>query len=388
MSNSPNLSMPFLAAGQAQKHVTLNEALRILDTLVQGAAVSRTLGTPPAAPLDGQLYVIHTSANGIWAGKANQLASYQDNGWVYFTPKEGWIVWVCDENQLCVYAGSAWESVNGSVSAFPVMGVNATADTTNRLSVSAPATLLNHAGNGHQLKLNKAQTTDTASVLFQNGFSGRAEIGLQGSDSFGAKVSANGTNWVDGFALTPAGDLGIGTTQPQSAMHVERNKSVLTMVETDITTPTGAGMSCFTQKLPSLGGERLGFASYGSRGGAALSLSAAGFGAYAEAAWTSGTSHPTYLRFETTGANEAVPSERMRIAANGNIGIGMTSPMAKLQVNGAVRVGAYTLTTLPSASGNGVGSMIYVINAVGGPVIAFSDGTNWRKVTDRLLVSQ
>ena len=78
----------------------------------------------------------------------------------------------------------------------------------------------------------------------------------------------------------------------------------------------------------------------------------------------------------------------MRIAANGNIGIGITTPAAKLQVNGAVRVGAYTLTTLPNAATNGIGSMIYVINAVGGPVIAFSDGTSWRKVTDRLLVNQ
>lgn len=62
----------------------------------------------------------------------------------------------------------------------PQLGVNATADTTNRLSVPSPATLLNHEGAGHQLKINKAGITHTASLLYQTGFSRRAEMGLAG----------------------------------------------------------------------------------------------------------------------------------------------------------------------------------------------------------------
>jgi hypothetical protein len=46
---------------------------------------------------------------------------------------------------------------------------------------------------------------------------------------------------------------------------------------------------------------------------------------------------------------------------------------------------SYTTTTLPSASI--AGAMIYVSNETGGAVPAFSDGTNWRRVTDRAIVS-
>jgi hypothetical protein len=46
---------------------------------------------------------------------------------------------------------------------------------------------------------------------------------------------------------------------------------------------------------------------------------------------------------------------------------------------------SYTTTTLPSASV--AGAMIYVTNETGGPVPAFADGTNWRRVTDREIVT-
>ena len=48
---------------------------------------------------------------------------------------------------------------------------------------------------------------------------------------------------------------------------------------------------------------------------------------------------------------------------------------------------SYSASSLPSASEEGEGKMIYVFNESGGAVIAFSDGTNWRRVTDREVVS-
>ncbi len=46
---------------------------------------------------------------------------------------------------------------------------------------------------------------------------------------------------------------------------------------------------------------------------------------------------------------------------------------------------SYTVATLPSASV--AGGMVYVSNASGGATVAFSDGTNWRRVQDRAIVS-
>ena len=44
-----------------------------------------------------------------------------------------------------------------------------------------------------------------------------------------------------------------------------------------------------------------------------------------------------------------------------------------------------TVASLPSAMQ--AGQVVYVSDETGGPVLAFSDGTNWRRVTDRAVVS-
>jgi Protein of unknown function (DUF2793) len=94
---------------------------------------------------------------------------------------------------------ATWQDV--PVNPTPLVGINATADTTNRLSVSAPATLLNNAGNGHQLKINKNAAADTASLLYQTGFSGRVEMGTTGDDNMHVKVSADGTVWKEAIVV-------------------------------------------------------------------------------------------------------------------------------------------------------------------------------------------
>ena len=45
----------------------------------------------------------------------------------------------------------------------------------------------------------------------------------------------------------------------------------------------------------------------------------------------------------------------------------------------------FTVSTLPSASTPA--QMIYVSDESGGATVAFSDGTNWRRVQDRAIVS-
>ena len=46
---------------------------------------------------------------------------------------------------------------------------------------------------------------------------------------------------------------------------------------------------------------------------------------------------------------------------------------------------SYTVSTLPAATP--AGQMVYVTNESGGAVPAFADGTNWRRVTDRAIVT-
>lgn len=63
----------------------------------------------------------------------------------------------------------------------------------------------------------------------------------------------------------------------------------------------------------------------------------------------------------------------------------LDSDLTDLASNGYVPLISYTVATLPSAAAPI--RMIYVSDESGGAVPAFNDGTNWRRVTDRAVVS-
>jgi hypothetical protein len=198
MDETPLLKLPYSLAAQSQKHVTHNEALRALDALVQLSVLDKDLASPPGSPADSACYIVGASPTGAWSGQATHIAAYQDGAWAFYIPLEGWLAWVADENVLYAFDGASWipaPGAGGSVNPVAMVGVNATADATNKLSVASPASLFNHDGAGHQLKINKASAGQTGSVLFQTGYSGRAEFGLAGDDDFQVKVSADGSTW-------------------------------------------------------------------------------------------------------------------------------------------------------------------------------------------------
>ena len=189
------LSLPLILPAQAQKHVTHNEALLKLDLMVQLAVINRTLTTPPALPVIGDRHIVAAGATGPWVGQAGRIALFTQAGWQFTQALPGWQAYVMAESQMAFFNGLGWNALSDGPFTVGRLGVSATPDATNRLAVSSPATLLNHAGAGHQLKLNKAVAGDTASLLFQTGFGGRAEMGTAGADDFSVKVSADGSAW-------------------------------------------------------------------------------------------------------------------------------------------------------------------------------------------------
>ncbi|MFE3836323.1 DUF2793 domain-containing protein [Pseudogemmobacter sonorensis] len=199
---TPLLGLPLILPAQAQKHVTHNEALRMLDITVQLSVLDRDRNAPPETPAEGDRHLVATTgtATGDWVGQENSVATFLAGAWLHLAPQEGWRAWVAAEGRMLTYGAGGWS--DGA--AFGQIGVNAAADATNRLAVSSPATLLNHAGGGHQLKLNKAASTDTASLLFQSQWSGRAEMGLAGSDAFSIKVSPDGASFHTTLEALPA----------------------------------------------------------------------------------------------------------------------------------------------------------------------------------------
>lgn len=209
MSTTANLGLPLIEAAQAQKHVTHNEALRRLDAIVHLAVKERPRADPPASPAEGERYIVAEGAAGTWTGHDNEIAAWQDGAWAFYAPVVGWRAWIVVESTEVYWSGSAWEAALAgvaSVNPAALVGVNTTADATNKLAVKSDATLFSHddvtPGSGdHQMKINKSAAARTASLLFQSGYAGRAEIGLTGNDDFSFKVSPDGNAFKDAIIV-------------------------------------------------------------------------------------------------------------------------------------------------------------------------------------------
>jgi hypothetical protein len=231
MTDSANLALPFLEAAQAQKHVTHNEALRLLDTLVQLAVLDRDLNAPPSAPSEGQRWIVKASPSptGAWAGHGNHVAAWQDGGWTFSAPKAGWLAFVVDEGVLLAWSGTAWVAALDVMSGITtlqnlaLLGIGTTADSTNPLSAKLnnalwAARTVAEGGDGHlRYKMSKESAAKTLSLLLQANFSGRAEVGLTGDDNLHFKVSADGATWLDAITIdksTAKLTLGTGFTDP------------------------------------------------------------------------------------------------------------------------------------------------------------------------------
>lgn len=228
---TPNLRLPYIMPSQAQKHVTHNEAIRALDALVQIGVIAQSTATPPADPTDGDRYIVPVGASGAWLGKDRFVAAFQDGNWVFFTPEAGWVAYVIADNTMVVHDGAAWvplpltllpenfQTIDG-------IGINTSYDAVNRLAVASAASLFNHNGAGHQIKINKKLASNTASLLFQTNWSGRAEFGTAGDDNFRVKVSPDGVTWNEAIQVErTTGAVGIGGLSPSRMLHVRGNSA-------------------------------------------------------------------------------------------------------------------------------------------------------------------
>ena len=237
MTDTSNLGLPCIEGSQAQKHVTHNDALRILDALVQLAVLDRDLTAPPSAPAEGDRYVVGAGATGTWAGHDDAIAAWQDGGWHFSVPRTGWLAYVADEGILVVWTGSAWVDVFSALTVLQNLtrlGIGTTADGANPLSAKLNNALFAarteaEGGDGNlYYKLSKESVAKTLSLLFQDNWSGRAEIGLTGDDDLHVKVSADGSHWIEALVA----DRTSGLLKVQGLSHAASNAHAACMVFT------------------------------------------------------------------------------------------------------------------------------------------------------------
>jgi hypothetical protein len=213
---TPNLSLPFIAQGQAQKEVSHNDALNILDALVQISVKSRTQTAPPGSPAQGDRYIVPTGASGVWVGQTNKVAIYRDAAWVFFTPKTGWVAWIESEGLEAAFHLNAWQayvavSPNGAAAGIAISeeeltltgaSVNSSIVIPNRaicLAVSSRTTLAITGATSYSVGIsgNTGKFGSSLGIAL-----GSTNIGVIGPEAFYANtqlvVTAGGSNFTGG----------------------------------------------------------------------------------------------------------------------------------------------------------------------------------------------
>jgi hypothetical protein len=199
MTQTANLALPLLAAAQAQKHVTHNEALAILDALAQIAVKARGSNDSPADPASGDRYIVGSSAAGVFLGQEDAVAWFDAGVWRFLAPQVGWLAFVEDETRLIVFDGTAWRAIEDILSlpnVFASLGIGTAPDSQNLLAAKINNALFT------ALTVGEGGSGDFRMVLNKEaGWSARAEFGLLGSDDFGLKVSPDGGSWHNAFVV-------------------------------------------------------------------------------------------------------------------------------------------------------------------------------------------
>ena len=197
MSQSTNLALPYLASSQSQKHVTVNEGLRFLDVLVQISVKSAALNAPPGSPGDGQRWIIGPVPTGLWAGRAMQIAAWQDGAWVFYAPKDGWLAWNEATLTSLIFSSGAWVSLIGALLAAGV------ADTAFTLTDDADPT------KKAMFELAGISTGTTRTFTLPNSSSELAI--LAGTQTFTGNKTFTGTLTASGTVTISAAAATIGT---------------------------------------------------------------------------------------------------------------------------------------------------------------------------------
>ncbi len=396
-TQSPRLSLSYLQNSQAQKHVTVNESLRRLDALVQCAVVSATVTAEPAEPEEGNAWILPAGRTGAaWDFiPAGHIAVFQDAAFEPVAPPAGFLAYVLDSGRFLLFDGSGWAEIPLTAGNVPALGVNTASDTFNRLSVKSDVELLTHddvtPGSGDARKIvNKAASGNTASLLFQTGFSGRAEIGLIGDDMLAFKVSGDGAAFTEVLRADAAsGNIALRRGSAARALHVGGPIDPGIRLQED-----GAGGY---GELVAASGTQTVLSHVTPSGDAFIDLAPIPSDGTGQAMFrffrATNTTHSCNIDVHV-GDGTASINHRLCGKAHsylqingGNLRVGSNAtPVCKLDVAGPVRVGSYTVATLPAAIA-GAGQIVFVSDETGGAVLAFSDGTDWRRVTDRAVVA-
>ena len=107
-NTTANCDLPLLMPAQAQKHVTVNDALLRLDGQVDLVLQSLNRITPPEAVLDGLCWGVPAGAVNDWEGQGGKIAIAANGGWIFVTPGFGRRAMIADQGVTAIHDGAVW----------------------------------------------------------------------------------------------------------------------------------------------------------------------------------------------------------------------------------------------------------------------------------------
>jgi|GEM_PF-1646471 len=357
---------PYIIPGQAQKHVTHNTALEHIDAVTHLCLDGLNVDVPPQDPIIGTCYDISASPKGVFANNANHVAAYQDTGWHFFPKIKGMLALHTEDNILMFYDGNRWEPILKPTqpNELPMLGVNTLADSTNKLSVKSESILFaaddlsTNTSGDLRVSLSKINTSDTASILYQSDFSPRVETGLMGSDNYQIKVSPDGSNLKTALEVDATnGNVGLGKS-PAQALDILKTAPGITRIAVTNNSKTANLDSSIDIKAGN--NKYLSFLQY-------------------NAATAYMVSNSSVMYYQLTGSN---PVHRFYLGGFEVIQMAKE----KISMNAPARLPNISVSALPSPATSGSGALIYIPDENTGGSVAYSDGTNWRRCSDKSIV--
>jgi hypothetical protein len=199
MDETPNLGLPLVMPSQAQKHVTVNEAMLRLDAAAQLVLEDVGRTEPPAGPPEGARFAVGAGATGDWAGQDGRVAVAENGGWAFLDPRPGWRAWDTGTGRALLRVGGAWlpeglsRAPSGAAARFvtveAVHGIVAGPDNVTAVAIPARVTLFAVS----------ARVTDAiggTAVSWRLGEAGA-------TDRFGAGLGLSAGSYADGLLSQP-----------------------------------------------------------------------------------------------------------------------------------------------------------------------------------------
>lgn len=213
MALTSNLSITLVEQAQAQKEVTVNQAITKIDAVLNCGAIDKDIATPPGSPAEGDMYIIASGGTDDWNGHDGEL-TYFEQIWRFVSPNEGMRVFVNDENTAYVFDGSAWipetaihHSVIVTASSGSSLTLDIAAGTTQDITLdssSVALSLSNPAASGKAGQMTIIIRQDgtggrtitwPGSVLWAGGTAPTLSGGASAVDIFQLMTSDGGTSW-------------------------------------------------------------------------------------------------------------------------------------------------------------------------------------------------